>query len=219
MDTYKTEEEQVEALKKWLRENGSSIVTGILLALAVVFALKAWLAYRDRQAQAASNLFTQVVGSVQTGAPDKAQAAYDALIKDHGGSHYAFFGSLAMAHYWVDQGKKDTARALLQWALDHADGPDEQALAHLRMARLLLDEGKLDQAADLLQAQVASPYGPLFAELEGDLARAKGDPEAARKAYDRVLAAAGGDASALRQFVQAKRDDLGIPDTAPGKAQ
>ena len=32
MDVYKTEEEQVEAIKKWWQENGKSIIAGVVIA-------------------------------------------------------------------------------------------------------------------------------------------------------------------------------------------
>jgi predicted negative regulator of RcsB-dependent stress response len=33
LDVYNTEEEQVEAIKKWWNENGKSIITGIIIAV------------------------------------------------------------------------------------------------------------------------------------------------------------------------------------------
>lgn len=37
-----TEEQQIEAAKKWWKENGSSIVTGLMLGLAVLFGYRYW---------------------------------------------------------------------------------------------------------------------------------------------------------------------------------
>ena len=42
MEDYRTEEEQIEALKRWWSENGKSIVIGIALAGASVFGWRAW---------------------------------------------------------------------------------------------------------------------------------------------------------------------------------
>ena len=36
MDTLTTEEQQIDAIKQWWKENGSSIVTGVVLGLAVL---------------------------------------------------------------------------------------------------------------------------------------------------------------------------------------
>ena len=37
-----TEEEQVEQLKKWWKENGLSIVGGVVVGLALVFGWRSW---------------------------------------------------------------------------------------------------------------------------------------------------------------------------------
>ena len=50
MDANLTDEEKLELLKKWWKENGGSIITGVVLGLALLFGGKAWFAYQDRQA-------------------------------------------------------------------------------------------------------------------------------------------------------------------------
>ncbi len=42
MSEMRTEEEQVEALKDWWKENGRSLLLGVALALAIVFGWKGW---------------------------------------------------------------------------------------------------------------------------------------------------------------------------------
>ena len=41
-DSYRTEEEQVEALKAWWRENGKSTVVAIAMAVMGVFGWQGW---------------------------------------------------------------------------------------------------------------------------------------------------------------------------------
>ena len=54
VDVYRTEEEQVEALKRWFRDNGRSLVTAILIALILVFGFRYWQDSQLRQREAAS---------------------------------------------------------------------------------------------------------------------------------------------------------------------
>ena len=61
MDANLTDEERLEVIKKWWRENGSSIITGVVLGLAVLFGSKAWFAYQDRKAETASNIYTTLI--------------------------------------------------------------------------------------------------------------------------------------------------------------
>ena len=42
MAELRTEEEQIEAIKRWWKKNGSSLLLGIALALAIVFGWQAW---------------------------------------------------------------------------------------------------------------------------------------------------------------------------------
>ena len=67
MDTLTTEEQQLAAIKQWWKENGSSIVTGVVLGLAVLFGTRAWFAYQDRNAQSASNVFAVMMNALQSG--------------------------------------------------------------------------------------------------------------------------------------------------------
>ena len=56
MDANLTDDEKLAELKKWWGENGGSIITGIVLGLAVLFGSKAWFAYQERNAETASNI-------------------------------------------------------------------------------------------------------------------------------------------------------------------
>ncbi len=56
MDAYRTEEEQVEALKAWWDENGRSIVVAIVIALAAGFGWQGWKSQQEGQAEAASDM-------------------------------------------------------------------------------------------------------------------------------------------------------------------
>ncbi|MGD8619134.1 MAG: tetratricopeptide repeat protein, partial [Gammaproteobacteria bacterium] len=65
METHATEEQQLAAIKDWWKENGGSVVTGIVLGLAVLFGGKAWFAYQERNAQNASNVYAAMMRALQ----------------------------------------------------------------------------------------------------------------------------------------------------------
>ena len=54
MNVYATEEEQVEALKKWWKQNGKSVLGGVLIGVAVIYGGKTWLQQHNRQIEVAS---------------------------------------------------------------------------------------------------------------------------------------------------------------------
>ncbi len=55
MDTYRTEEEQVEAIGRWWNENGRSIIISIVLALSAGFGWQAWKDHDLQQSESASH--------------------------------------------------------------------------------------------------------------------------------------------------------------------
>ena len=53
----RTEEEQVEVLKKWFGENGVSLVVSIVLVLAVVFGYRTWETQTRESGETASVMY------------------------------------------------------------------------------------------------------------------------------------------------------------------
>ena len=207
MDVYKTDEEQGEALKRWLRENGVSLASGIMIGLAVLFGARSWTEYGERKSEEASNLYVQFTGAAQQNL-DEATKHYDTLIKDFSSSEYAALASLQMAKLQLEKGDAAAARAQLQWALDHAQTTGVKHSARLRLARLLLSADEID-AADKLIAGINEPsHTALYEELRGDIARARGKFEEAHAAYERALAAMPENLPG-RALIEAKRDDSG----------
>jgi predicted negative regulator of RcsB-dependent stress response len=205
LDVYRTEEEQTEAIKHWLRENGLALITGLMLGLAVLFGFKTWTEYGERQAETASNLYMQfAVGVTQD--EEAAVTAYDSLVKDFPDSEYAVLASLHMAKLRLEKDDLTAAQAHLQWALDRAGVDALEHTARLRLARVLLGNGDVD-AADKLIAGISDPsYTVLYEELRGDIAQVRNDMQAAQAAYERALAAMP-EGLPGRALIEAKRDD------------
>ena len=60
MEVYRTEEEQIEAIKRWWKDNGNGILMGIGLAIALVFGWQSWQQNSRSKGEAASTLFNQM---------------------------------------------------------------------------------------------------------------------------------------------------------------
>lgn len=205
MDVYKTDEEQAESIKRWFRENGISLATGVMLGVAVLFGFKSWTEYGQRNAEAASNVFVQF-SMAATQDTETAVKVYDELIKSYSDSEYAVLASLQMGKLRLEKNDVTAAEAHLQWALEHAKVDGLKHTARLRLARLKLSEGDAD-AADKLIAGINDPsYTALYEELRGDIARTRGDMAAAHAAYERALAAMPA-SLAGRALIEAKRDN------------
>ena len=71
MEQY-TDDERVEDLKKWWKENGTSIIVGIGLGLIAIFGWQYWGSHRTAQAEQASQAYDAFVAAAET--PDADQA-------------------------------------------------------------------------------------------------------------------------------------------------
>ncbi|MCB1856966.1 MAG: tetratricopeptide repeat protein [Gammaproteobacteria bacterium] len=199
-----SEEEQVEALKKWWKENGKSVVGGVVLGLGAVFGWKYWVEYNESISNQASLEFEQMNQFMQRGETERASAQAEMLMKEHAGTTYAVFAALSLAKASLEQGDGPAAVAQLKWALENASDNSLKQIARIRLVRILLSEGQLDAAAAQVAAAGDDGYRGEFAELRGDIAGARGDIQAAKAAYQEALDNQVGNPV----LVQMKMDDL-----------
>jgi predicted negative regulator of RcsB-dependent stress response len=204
VNVHLSEEEQVEELKKWWKENGKSVVAGVVLGLGGVLGWQYWTGHQKGLAEQASMQFEQLNNSVAAGSVANATKQAEQLIADHGGSSYAVFAALDLAKVKLNQGDNAGARAQLQWVIDNASDASLAQVARLRMARIMLSEGDSEAALAVIGQAPADGFKGDIAELRGDIALKKGDLTAAREAYQEALA---GEVS-NRALVQMKYDDL-----------
>lgn len=209
METYVSEQEQVEQLRRWWKSNGQALVLGLALGLGGLAAYRYWDASRDSQAMNASINYEAMVQMTAAQKLDDAASAGRTIIEAYPDTLYARLSGLLLAKIAVQKHDYEAAKKELQ-ALLAADGKGEIAdIARTRLARLLLAEGKAEEAGKLL-AQVPT-RGPMDASLElrGDVAAARGDQAAARKLYAEALA--GADKLGLdSETLQLKLDNLAV---------
>lgn len=207
MNDYMTEEEKVEAIKEWWRENGRSVLAGIVLGLGALFGWRGWVDYREGRAEAASALYAEMREVAQAGQTQAALTRGGRLRDDYASTPYAALGALEVARLAVQSGDLASAESELRWVMENARQVSIQELARLRLGRVLVAQDKLDEALTTLDSgSFGEAYDSLVNELRGDIHRARGERELAIEAYDRALATAGGSTEYLRM----KRDDLAV---------
>lgn len=198
MSTYQTEEEQVEAIKKWWKENGKSVIGGVALGLAVVGGGKGWLEYQRVQAESASASFELFSQAALDNDLETAQRLGDAMLKENKGSTYALFTALEMAKLQYQAGDKDKAKIQLQWVLDNSGEAAISKLAKIRMARLMLDMKAFDQAGSLSANPEDDAYQGEFLSIQAEVKLAKGDIDGAKAAFSQALVKGVSDPSLIR---------------------
>lgn len=204
------EDEELAQLKDFWLRYGSPLLTGVLIAVAVVFGWKGWERYQAGQAQSASVVYQQLLETALVPAEQvdaaKVSELSGQLKKDFSGTAYAQYGSLFVAKVAVDMGKLDEAAAELQAVM--AD-PKDVTLAELsrqRLARVLMEQGKGEEALALLEGEADKAFASGRLELKGDLLVQMQRPEEARDAYEKAKELAAEDATA--RLLQIKLDDL-----------
>jgi len=148
VDPYENDD-QTERLKKWWSNYGRSLILGIVLGSAALGGIKYWQHYQAERAEAASQLYEQMMLSFQKRAAAGVDETGNKLMQDYAATPYAGKAALTMAKMRFDVNDIETARRHLQWALDKASETATRQVARLRLARLLLDRSELDAALEL----------------------------------------------------------------------
>jgi predicted negative regulator of RcsB-dependent stress response len=203
------EYEQSEQVRKWLRENGLSIVVGVALALALIFGWRQWQAHRAGHHAEAAEQYAALESALAAGQDTRVDTAVNALEKDFADTPYAALGAAARANVAVGKGKLDDAHKALQWAVDHSPTPALHTLYQLRLARVELAQDQAKDALALLDGIPDGDYRATAQELRGDALLKLGRQGDARAAYASALSALSADASpGLRNTLQMKLDNL-----------
>ena len=211
MDVYKTDEEQIESLRKFWDENGTSIVLGLVLGLGALLGWRWWQTSRLEKAEAASGMFQTLMEESRGDDHKLTMDTASKIVDQYASTPYAVFAKLLMAKLAVEDKDYDTAEKHLRWALDHAG---EQSLNHavrLRLAKVLMAREAYKDALDVLSKGDPGQFAADYNEMRGDISILQGDREAARLAYQEAIAnkrIIGGDTAEL----ELKLDDLGRPD-------
>lgn len=198
MDELRSEDEQVEALRRWWSENGASTMAAIVVALAAGFGWQAWTANQQTQREQASDVYEAMIRTVKApmGADrDAAVELAQRLKTEFDTSTYAQFAALHLAAIAVDEGNFTDAQAQLRWVLSKADkGSDNAEVAQLRLARVLAAGGDSEEALSILADGASGPYAASYAAARGDILMSEERSDEARSAYNEalILVAAGG---------------------------
>lgn len=207
MQDFETEEQQIEALKTWWKENGTFLLLGLGLGAAVIFGWRYYVSEQQSHAMQASDMYIALQQQVSTQKLDDAGLAKAQQLKDEfSDTPYAPLASLMLAKHAYENGNVDEAISKLEWVVGNADEVAVEHIAKLRLIRVLLSQKQYERAEALLLEQHPPAFDARYEELKGDLYVAKGEPEQARIAYDKAISEQGAGTS---QWLRLKRKDLG----------
>ena len=100
MDEFESEDQQVEAIKKWWKENGASLILGLGIGIAALLGWREYLAYKTDHSAEASDLYQAVQAQVVNNRLDDDHAAKaDQIRAEYSDTPYAALVSMAQAKH------------------------------------------------------------------------------------------------------------------------
>ncbi|MFM9757068.1 YfgM family protein [Aeromonas dhakensis] len=213
MEVYTTEEQQVEVIKNWWKENGTSVIAGTVIGLVGLFGWRYYNEHQQTTQEAASQAYNEMSAQLAKGDAAGFEQA-QSFISAHKGDSYAELAALQLAAAAVKAGKLDLAAEQLTQVATSGD-ESIRPIAALRLARVLNDQGKADEALAQLGKINNDAFKAQVAEVRGDILQKQGKSEEARDAYQAAADAGGLQSSAELKL---KMDDLALPAVTTGEA-
>ncbi|QFU23555.1 tetratricopeptide repeat protein [Shewanella eurypsychrophilus] len=203
MEIYSTEEQQVDAIKQFWKDYGTSIVVGAVVGLGGLFGWNYYSDYKLAQAESASEAFQAVsAGNISDASM---LTAAENFAKDHSQKGYQSLLELIVAKAAVEAGDLEKAEVTLKSVVASAPDKGLVMVATMRLARVQAEQGQIATAITTLE-QVSDPaFSAQRDELKGDFLVRKGDEEQAKSAYQAAIANGGVTASPALQM---KLDNL-----------
>ena len=191
MADYLEEDEVVDRIRAWWRENGASLVGGLVLIVGGWGGWNWYSGYADEQASESFAQFSDYVTLRESGEGDSEQA--DALLArldtDYAGSGGHVLSLLYRAADAMRDEDMTMAIGHLQAALEASAGEHVEGLVRLRLARVYLQQEALDAALNTLEDIDDPGFLAAREELRGDVLLALGRGADARAAYQVALEA------------------------------
>ncbi|CAM3811370.1 YfgM family protein [Avibacterium endocarditidis] len=179
------EEQELNELKTWWKENGKLVVAIFVLTLAGVFGWRYWQSHQIAQNQQRSAQYEQLVSQFQA---DKANVgSVEQFAQSNDKTAYAVFALLDAASISVQKQEFAQAENLLKQALTNADDDILRSVSALRLAEVQFQQQQFDNALASLQQVKGEAWNSASLLLKGDIQLAKGDKESAKASFEQGL--------------------------------
>lgn len=212
MAELRTDEEQLDVIKRWWKENGTALIAGVAIAAVGLVGWNFWQNHQASQSEAASMRYEHLISLTDQGNIDEARSLVAEIADNHGGTLYADLALLIDARLAVDAGELREAHQTLDDLIASSDNHYLQGLARLRLARVQLAEGDAQAALDTLAQDMPEALAAQHADIRGDALHVLERRDEARQAWQEALAIAEQHDQPI-YGVQLKLDDLGLEET------
>ncbi|QJR82043.1 tetratricopeptide repeat protein [Alteromonas pelagimontana] len=201
MEQFATEEQQVEAIKRFWKDHGTAIIVGAVIGLG---ALWGWRYYSQTQIEAQESASTQYQTAIEAVEQENGLSTIETFIKNNEATGYAHIAGLVAAQQAVENGDLDTAASHLKTIMTSADS-HIATIAGLRLARVQLELQQADAALSTLDKLDNDSFAAEINDVKGDIYVSQQKFDDARMAYTSALEKRSND-----RLLQMKLDNLSV---------
>lgn len=200
MEQFTTEEQQVEAIKKFWKDNGTAIILGAVLGFGGLWGWRYYNADLIASQEQASDAYQSAIADL--GKEEAAFSSAKTFVTENSDSPYAVMASLKLAKEAVERKDFSEAAKQLSWVTQSNANSAIKDVAFLRLARVQMEQEKFSDALSQLN-NISSSFAAQIDEVKGDIYQRQGKVDEALEAYAAALEDAGSN-----PVLQMKLDDL-----------
>lgn len=204
MEVYQTEEQQVDAIRSYWKENGNYIIAGLVIGLASYVGFNLYKDSMLAEEVARSDAYQVVVNKIDKDTSGF-QVAGDTFIVENAKTSYASLTALSLAKETASHKDWTKTATYLTAAIENAPNDGIKAIATLRLARVQIQLAEFDNALATLTAKLPTSFNASVEEIKGDAYLKQGKIEQARTAYQQAIVTDGLTSSPILQM---KLDNL-----------
>lgn len=183
---YSIEEEQeINQLKDWWKENGKTIIVAFILGVGGMFGWRYWQAHQAEQIAQASAQYDALIYSSQQDEQAK-KANIEQFVQANSKTAYAVFALLDEAKKATEKQDFAAAEANLNQALTQSQDEVLTSIIALRLSAVQFQLGQLDNALTTLNQVKGESFNARKAILTGDIQVAKGDKVEAKNSFEQA---------------------------------
>ena len=183
---YSIEEEQeINQLKDWWKENGKTIIVAFILGVGGMFGWRYWQAHQAEQIAQASAQYDALIYSAQQDEQAK-KANIEQFVQANSKTAYAVFALLDEAKKATEKQDFAAAEVNLNQALTQSQDEVLTSIVALRLSAVQFQLGQLDNALTSLNQVKGESFNARKAILTGDIQVAKGDKVAAKNSFEQA---------------------------------
>lgn len=189
MEMYVTEEQQVEAIKKWFRRYGHLFLWASLLLLFCIAILRYFAHHKTVVDEKASEHYFSLMNALAQQDELTLKHNAEVLLSQYSKTPYATFTHLILADHDLQNKQNESAIQHLQRVMEPVKQPYFSALARVRLMRVFFSQNQSAEALALFDESKAGPFLTLMLEIKGDILMREKNEEGAKQAYALALSA------------------------------